>query len=155
MAWLRETKRELSWAFVAGFFDGEGCVDCRWQSSGSHKAGRNFRWRVKFYQNSRELLDEIQDFLARRGISSAVEVHSRPDRVAKGHAGSYALAVNGFRNTVTFLTKVEPWVRIKHDEVMDALIEAELKIEEVKARLASGETNRGNGIRAYLPEGRN
>ena len=92
----------LSWAYVAGFFDGEGCVDCG-EKTQHHSGGVRRQFRLKFYQNNREVLDEISLFLAGHGIESKVEVHLRADRLAKAHAGSYALIVSDCKNTLKTL----------------------------------------------------
>ena len=111
--------KAMTWEYVAGFFDGEGCVDCRVIRNGGGGWGNQFR--LKFYQNSGAVLRAIQEFLDSEGIPSRVEVHTRPDRLAKGHSGSYALVIGGAQLVTKMLLELEPYCIVKADEIGKAL----------------------------------
>lgn len=127
MAWL-------DWGYVAGFFDGEGCVDCREGRQVTGTIRRQFR--LKIYQNQREVLDTIRDFLSENGIVSRVEVHLRPDRLKKGHQGLFALVVNGASDVYRMLLRMEKYLIVKREEA-DYVIEwlEELRDEALAGRL--------------------
>lgn len=122
MAW-----KPISWEYVAGFFDGEGCVDCR---IGTQTTGTIRRQsRLKVYQNRRDVLDAIVTFLEIEGIKATVETHTRPDRIAMGHGGSFALAVNGVLNVYKMLYGMLPYLIVKSEE-------ASLAVEDIEERMA-------------------
>ena len=137
MAWL-----PMTWAYVAGFFDGEGCVDCREKKNGT---GASFQFRLKLYQNERAVLDAIHDFLAAEGIPSVVEVHARPDRISAGHAGSFALVVNRVLNVYKMLDAMQPYLIVKQKEA----IEVTNMIEDRINAIMEGEITDGRTLRAY------
>lgn len=122
MAW-----RKMGWAYVSGFFDGEGCINCQ---EGFQSNGVPFRrWRLHIYQNDRSVLDEIQSFLAKNRIKSTVRVHSRPDRISMGHAGSFFLEIQGASNTYRTLLKMEGHLRVKHEQAVDVISRMEELME--------------------------
>jgi hypothetical protein len=138
MAWL-----PISWAYVAGFFDGEGCVDCR---VGRQTRGTIRRQsRLKIYQNRREVLDAIVTFLEIEGIKATVEIHHRPDRLKKGHSGSFALAVNGVANVYKMLYAMLPYLIVKNDEAIKAVED----IEERMAEIMEGTITDGRVTRSF------
>jgi hypothetical protein len=140
---------EISWQYLGGFFDGEGCVDCRetiqmWK--GSPKACR--QWRLKLYQNDRLVLDLIKEFLTEHGVSSRVEVHSRPDRISKGHSGSFALVVGGLMNTLKVLVQIEPYSIVKAHEIQIVFA----RVEEL-AKIANNGEMAFQGMELYRSAG--
>lgn len=138
MAWL-----PMGWAYVAGFFDGEGCVDCR---VGRQVTGTPRRQsRLKIYQNNREVLDAIVTFLEIEGIKAIVEVHARPDRIKKGHGGSFALAVNGVANVYKMLYGMLPYLIVKNEEAVAAVED----IEERMAQIMDGTITDGRIVRSF------
>jgi hypothetical protein len=54
----------ISWEYLAGFIDGEGCIKC-YRSGGEYKnlERKKLRPRITIGQKDREVLDEIQTFL--------------------------------------------------------------------------------------------
>ena|SRR5215471_42512 len=142
MAW------RMSWAYIAGFLDGEGSVNCYdGKQSGRNSVRRVFR--VQLYQNSEIVLEEIQDFLARNRIPSKLRYHNRPDRISKGHKGSWMLTVEGAVPTYRFLRSVEKYVIVKHLKVQEALA----YIEDLGEKARDGELH-PNSAWAYLKIGR-
>jgi intein/homing endonuclease len=133
----------MSWAYIAGFFDGEGSVCCY---DGKQKGRDSVRrvFRIQIYQNSEVVLEEIQAFLARNRISSKLRYHSRPDRVAKGHQGSWMLTVEGVRDTFRFLCCVEKYTIVKSKTVQEALA----YIDGLREKALRGELH-ANAARAY------
>jgi hypothetical protein len=110
----------MTWAYIGGFFDGEGCVNCREAPVGGRGVRRQFRLNV--YQNTRDVLDEIARFLSGEGIEARVVGHERPDRVAKGHAGSFMLDITGVVNVWKVLHSMYPYLRVKREEAVDVLL---------------------------------
>lgn len=106
----------MSWAYVAGFFDGEGCVDCREKTREDRDFAHRRVFRLTFYQNTRDVLDRINLFLQGEGIEAVVRTHTRPDRVELGHSGSYMLAITGVANVFKCLNGMFPYLIVKEDE---------------------------------------
>ena len=104
----------LSWAYVVGFFDGEGCV-----STYYNKGRRAGETRVHINQSGdrgRELLIEIEGFLEERGIRSNITVsHPRRGRTV------WALQISSRGSVKGFLQAVRPYVRMKKQIVEDTL----------------------------------
>jgi len=105
----------MSWAYVAGFFDGEGSV-LNLIGNQTERSGGGIRRKfcVVLYQNDREVLDRIAAFLASEGIESSVTLHNRPNRLAKGHKGSWQLNVTGgVKNIYRTLDRMFPYLVVK------------------------------------------
>lgn len=107
---------KITWAWLAGFFDGEGCLHIK-------MAGRGVHWSL-YQAGSRGLavLCEIQTFLAAHGIKSAI--YSRPPRQ---HAKvtsvltSNHLYVSRRADVMTILRALLPHLRVKRVEAADAV----------------------------------
>jgi LAGLIDADG-like domain len=127
----------LSWAYVGGFFDGEGSIGCaEIVRPENQRLRRQFRCQV--YQNSREVLDAICAFLASEGIESKVYRHDRPDRVAKGHAGSFMLTIQGVKNVYVFLDRVSPFLIVKQEKALESIEWMWSLMEDAEAGLLDG-----------------
>ena len=108
----------LDWNYVAGFFDGEGCV-----STHQNRARRgNFGTVVSMSQGGelgKELLGKIRGFLDERGMTAHVGIQrhpkSRPNRIM------WALRVCGRADVTLFLKTILPHVRMKKLIVQDTL----------------------------------
>lgn len=107
---------DMSWPYIAGFFDGEGSIGVSSSNSG-RKAG------IYIAQSGRMgqiVLEEIQTFLRLRGVDSSVFCTGITG-IAKRTKPSYRLGVCGFTGTVTFLKGVLPYLRIKRAQAQDVI----------------------------------
>ena len=99
------------WAYVAGFFDGEGSISI----SGSQV--RSPRFVIQIAQKSRIVLDKIQTFLSTRGINS--RVYARTD--AAHVNGMHNLYIGTADDVLKFLRNVRPYVIVKKQTAEDAM----------------------------------
>jgi hypothetical protein len=110
---------DMSWEYVAGFFDGEGHVGLTRQKrcgEGQYSRGSIRATMVQSLERGRVLLEEIRRFLAKQGICSAVGIH------AGGGVNTrrcYHVRITGFRSVVPFLRGIFPFLRIKKLEAQD------------------------------------
>lgn len=107
---------DMSWPYIAGFFDGEGSIGVAAHATG-RKAGIYIAQSGRMGQIT---LIEIQVFLKSQGIDSAVFQTGKAG-VSKRTKPSYRLAVNGFTGTTKFLKAVLPYIRIKRSQAQDVL----------------------------------
>ena len=120
MAW-----EDMSWAYVAGFFDGEGTI--RAQERTDSRGYPQRVWQLCFYQSSREVLDEIQAFLAAEGIESQVYVHieagQRTGRYGTRNQNytAYVLRVGRALNVYKTLMQMERHLRVKYEQALDTI----------------------------------
>lgn len=112
MSW----RKPMDWGYVSGFFDGEGTIDIG-EGLQANGIGIRRKFRLAWYQNSREVLDEIGLFLKSQGIESIVREHTRPDRIALGHAGSFQLVVTGFLNCWKVLSSMDGYLIVKEEKM--------------------------------------
>ncbi|HKS73745.1 MAG TPA: LAGLIDADG family homing endonuclease, partial [Terriglobales bacterium] len=74
---------QIGWAYIAGFFDGEGCL----HAVGPSVGGKG-RFRVTISQSldvGRITLEEIASFLSEHGIRAYVLAHRHSKRLEKPH----------------------------------------------------------------------
>src|SRR6266851_292900 len=110
---------DMSWKYVAGFFDGEGCIGVyRQTSSKKYSTGSPRAQFVQAQERGREVLEAIQAFLAVHDIKSAVRVHFVGDTRWKR---SYCLRLTDFKQVVSFATHVLPYLWVKRTECQDFL----------------------------------
>lgn len=106
----------MCWAYVAGFFDGEGCL----HALGDFEAGRQ-GFRVTISQTQKEVLDEIADFLNAAGVAAYVlrhKVKPKPDakRRLKPAWNIWITERNSIRR---FIDGVFPYLRVKRQRAED------------------------------------
>lgn len=107
----------ISWTYLAGFFDGEGCVN--YANSGSK---RTYRVRLTFSQafpRGKRLLAEIKDFLEASGcrVANISTSGYMKDEAKQG----WQLQVAAKHSTELIMRKMLPHLHIKKLEVQDAL----------------------------------
>lgn len=130
MAW------QMSWAYIAGFLDGEGTIRHKHEKTGYA------RFRIYLYQcrDQAEVLYEIQEFLAERAIYGKIlEVKSR-NRIR----GECHLQIEGAKNVMKFLKRVEPHLRVKRRSANEAMAH----FEELRQNAISTQDMRC--LRAYV-----
>lgn len=97
----------MSWAYIAGFFDGEGTVTVR-------------QGHVTIFQKEKRVLEKIQKFLAEQGVYSTL--HHRQDR--KHNNLGYVLAqwqlcVRRRQSVRMFLGGIRPYAIVKKQRIED------------------------------------
>lgn len=102
----------INWAYVAGFFDGEGTLGGCGTAKGQSGKCRVF---ARMYQQNPHALCVIRDFLANQGIGTTIVTTRRG-----GFAGHPMNALNiPIRSIPAFLAGVRPYVLVKKQLVED------------------------------------
>jgi len=98
------------WAYIAGFFDGDGSLMAQVKNRRDTSTGWRIMFTICLYQdtNHREPLQWMRDIL---GIGY---VHDRNDGISE-------LRINGYSQVMRVLQGVEPFVRFKKKQVDYAL----------------------------------
>src|SRR5207244_3297270 len=111
----RRHSKDVDWAYLAGFTDGDGCIS-RELSKGTYRYAR-LRWAQK--ESSSAVLDEIAKFLSLRGL----KVSKRNFSVAyKGHKyPQRELAITNADDTGVALEQMLPYLVLKRDRAIEAL----------------------------------
>lgn len=109
---------EVGWAYIAGFFDGEGCVKVRPECSPGHGYGTPMVSIVQTRERGRLLLEEIQAFLASYNIASKVRNYT-PKNL--NHQQSWGLWIYSRPSVCLFIRRVIPYIKIKKVEAQDVL----------------------------------
>ena len=108
----------MNWAYIAGFFDGEGCL----HAVGSGGAG-TYKFRITIAQSEeigRPTLNEIKRFLHDRGIDCFVAAHQRA--ISKRNPKwkqCWNLWIKQQRSIRLFIEGVFPYLRIKKQRAED------------------------------------
>jgi hypothetical protein len=109
---------KMTWAYVAGFFDGEG-------HARAQQTQRGRTYSVRFTQNDPEVLYEIQGFLAERGIASGMYLHAaRPDKNKPNPC--WTLAVQRSLHVKRLLKLLLPRVVVKREQIGNVLAVMEI-----------------------------
>ena len=118
---------ETDVAWLAGFIDGEGCVDFQ---KASHKGLRNPRWipRIRICNTDFATLIEVVNIL--RGMEQAHWIDKRQPR-NPFHKPSWNLAIQGMKRLPPFIRAVLPYLRTKKTQ-------AETMLRWIEGRMAIG-----------------
>jgi len=100
----------IDWHYVAGFFDGEGCIS--WHQGETCQA--------KFTQNDRTVLLELQKFLLSYGIKSGM---STPHTTRAPASDLYLSNIFGIEK---FLLYILDYAIVKKKSIMEALERIEM-----------------------------
>jgi len=106
----------MNWAYIAGFFDGEGSVGTCPATSGRHAS-------VYIAQSGARgllVLEEIREFISGWKIKSSVFCTGKATQHMRTMP-SYRLGICGFTSTVAFLRIVFPYLRIKKAAAQDLI----------------------------------
>jgi LAGLIDADG-like domain len=109
---------DMTWAYIAGFFDGEGCL----HAIGPGGAGRDsFRITISQTQDiGKQTLEEIAEFLNQRGIAAYVLKHHRNKKPEHQHwRQCYNLWITQRVSIASFIEGVFPYLRIKKQRAED------------------------------------
>jgi hypothetical protein len=107
----------MNWAYIAGFFDGEGCVN--YANSGSD---RSYRIRLTFSQaqpRGHELLGLMKTFFELNGYRLG-KIHTSGRKKEWGKQG-WQLQIVAKDSTRKIMENMLPYLHIKKIEVQDAL----------------------------------
>lgn len=109
--------RSIGWCWLAGFFDGEGCICLNTHA---------LSWYVAIGQADKVVLENIQIFLARQGIEAKIYDRKYTDLHYQNTYGKkpvYVMWVSRRRSNLTpFLNAILPYLQTnKKEQVQDAL----------------------------------
>lgn len=110
------TTAAMDWPYVAGFFDGEGCL----HALGDFTAGRQ-GFRITISQTQKEVLDEIAVFLNHNGIAAYVLKHRanpKPD-AKKALKPAWNVWITERNSIRRFIDGVFPYLRVKKQRAED------------------------------------
>ena len=93
--------------YIAGFFDGEGCITHRRPKAG----GRAYR-KVSMSQKDPEVLEAIQTYLGYGRLRQ---------RKYPGSGGVWVLHIDNRHNIRDFLTRISPHLIVKREKAMEVL----------------------------------
>ncbi len=106
----------VTWPYVAGFFDGEGCI--------AHVNPGKISWRVSITQTDVHALDLVTEFLNSNGIKTFRHNDSKPFTGKSGHMGRrpcFSIWMGGRTGVVNFLSAVLPYLIVKKIQAQDLL----------------------------------
>lgn len=106
---------EIGWAYVAGFFDGEGCVRA-YPRPGRLTGQQCFISITQTGKRGEEVLKEIQTFILNYGIKSSVCVHKHKN---PKWTDVWALFIRSNPGVVAFIGRAMPYLRVKKVEALD------------------------------------
>jgi hypothetical protein len=93
----------MNWAYIAGFFDGEGCLSLH-----------TTRMNISIYQSGaigEQVLREIGAWLSTKGIESIMYHRNRTDKLSKKEL--WEVRLNKRASQLKFLSGVLPFIRVK------------------------------------------
>jgi len=120
----------MEWAYLAGFFDGEGSIVRQSKSS----------CKISFSQNYLPVLEEIKLFLEDYDIYSWVSSYTNKNRQ---YNASYQLQFSASPGVKLFLTNVLPYLIVKAEKAEEALSiipsnpKPRARLEDVKDEIRS------------------
>jgi hypothetical protein len=112
---------ELSWEYIAGFFDGEGAAGI--VREGSKSGARFYATMSQTGDVGKALLCEIANKLKREGIVTCLLLDRHPGNVIGfvRRKQIHRLNISHRKNTIPFLRALLPYLRIKKSNVQDML----------------------------------
>jgi len=106
-------RTRMTWQYVAGFFDGEGCIVQSWNS-----AANAMTYLVTMVQLVRRPLDCIAEFLRLNGIESSISRQKPSVRQARG---MWQWRIHGSKRVLTFLARCLPYLIVKKVLAQDTM----------------------------------
>jgi hypothetical protein len=101
----------MNWSYIAGFFDGEGCISLQ-----------TTRMQVSIYQSGsigQSTLEEIQQWLTLEGIDSNLYHRKRFGTLSKKEM--WELRISSRESQLKFLKSIRPYSRIKKILIQDCM----------------------------------
>lgn len=99
----------ITWAYIAGFFDGEGSV---------FQARPRISALVSIVQAEQHVLQEIQQFLVQHCIPSVVRAKSMCSTYRKPQ---WVLSISKNADTIKFLSHILPYLQVKRVLAQDVI----------------------------------
>ena len=111
----------MNWAYIAGFFDGEGCLHMVSMSNRRLFQGFNIHI-VQAGKRGKRALQQMQEFLHDEGVTSGIYYH-KPYKERKVYSKQeiWELAFGSRDSIVRFLERILPYLTVKKSEAQDAL----------------------------------
>ena len=125
----------MNWAYIAGFFDGEGCLSKSWKR-------KVFQISISQAEFQNTVLFEIARFLESNGVASSIYTHKEKGR---SRAGS-SLAITSQPSVKVFLENVLPYCIVKKQKAVHVLAVANKSI----ARLDQQKANLRQAVDLFL-----
>lgn len=122
----------MNWDYIAGFFDGEGCIAIvrpKKGRFGSYEATSRAHARINIAQKNREVMEVMSSFLRQNGVYCSIATNKR---------GVHYLYINRLMSVKKFLKKINTKVIVKKSKVKEAL---QLNYEKGKAYLSPDQVN--------------
>jgi len=98
----------MNWAYIAGFFDGEGCI------ARLHGRSRFIYWRIVIAQQKRQVLDDIQTFTHYGNV-----YRTRNGKMKYGILYQYVIARQ--EDVLAFIQNVFRYSIVKRPKLQNAL----------------------------------
>jgi len=108
------TEYSMSWEYIAGFFDGEGCI---YRATKKGKVLNHYRLTIT--QVNTEVLYTIKQFLQDNNIVS--RIHERQHLQSPRCRTTTMLVIDNYQNTLPFLNNILPHLIVKKDKAMEAI----------------------------------
>ena len=103
----------MNWPYVAGFFDGEGCLH------GIEIGGKGkSRFRITISQTQKEVLDEIAEFLQGQFVDAYVLRH-KPKQPKAHWKPCWNVWITKQQSVANFIAGVFPYLRVKKQRAED------------------------------------
>ena len=111
----------MDWQYIAGFFDGEGCIFissrkdiCTYPSRHNKSYNCLHRMvRITLSQNDIEVLEKIQEFLTLNNIISSI--YTNPNNI------QHQLYISKHDSSLKFLENILPFVIVKKIKTLEAI----------------------------------
>jgi len=107
----------INWAYIAGFFDGEGNIAIK-RHSRNWGYGFPLCRTVQAGDRGFRILTKIKDFLEVEEIRSRISVKRDSAHI---HQDCYDLSIDGWLGVNKFLTFLLPYLEVKRTEAQDIL----------------------------------
>lgn len=111
----------ISWEYIAGFFDGEGCVSRLHKNNPHNNQHNRIFWRILIGQKDRNVLDEIQKFI---GYGKVYRIRKSPNLY-------YCYTIVKQHEVIDFLKRVSSYVIVKRKQLQITLEHPWQKIRNV------------------------
>lgn len=136
----------MNWNYIAGFFDGEGCLSIHNRRG---KRGGGIQYQLSLTQTDRKVLDQIQKFI---NAGKVYESDSKGNKKWKPcWLKAYALRISKRKDILSFLDNIEDKIIVKKEEMqnkkkilLDLDKKRNKKIEQIKADLQTCKEMREN-----------
>jgi len=106
---MQTKKFKMNWDYIAGFFDGEGCVSVR-----AHRTGF---LRATIFNTHKQSILKVHKFLKKKGINSTIYSRKRKPNWKR----CYEVRICQWKSAKAFLEELKNRTEIKRDEIKEKL----------------------------------